>query len=409
LILGGRYGMYFGSSAVGVYLQLTDNVIADNLKHGLFIGSTSYTGHVIKGNSFVRSSCGSGVTDNPSNVYFSGSKSVFSDNVVLGAGLDYLNSIQRTNTDGMILAGDDNIVSNNSFTDNQGGYGIRITGDRNILSGNKFSNNLSGDIILTSTAADNIINVDPKVTITDQGDRNIINGISRNNGDPNTTGAWFGVTKPAGIIIYDFTNNVYYQYNGYTNSRIRTSAVGLFSFNTGVLSTDQAAVGINNGTITATYFTSTAAATIPSTASFFTNAVNGFAFLNSVGTTVLARLMVSGASEGNFGIGLGAATPSSTLDVSNGSAAFNYVAKTTTYAISATDHTIDCTTGTFTVTLPTAVGIKGRVYVITNSGAGTITVATTSSQTIMGASTLTVTGGTSAMLQSTNANWIKLN
>ena len=86
-----------------------------------------------------------------------------------------------------------------------------------------------------------------------------------------------------------------------------------------------------------------------------------------------------------------------------------YVAKTGTYTISAvTDYTIDCTANTFTVTLPTAVGIQGQLFVIKNSGSGTITVDTTSSQTIDGGSSITITAGSSATLQSNNANYIKL-
>jgi hypothetical protein len=64
-----------------------------------------------------------------------------------------------------------------------------------------------------------------------------------------------------------------------------------------------------------------------------------------------------------------------------------YAAKTTTYTIAATDSVIDCTSGTFTVTLPTAASITGRMYTIKNSGAGVITVGTTSSQTIDGSTT----------------------
>lgn len=92
----------------------------------------------------------------------------------------------------------------------------------------------------------------------------------------------------------------------------------------------------------------------------------------------------------------------------NSSFALPYVAKTTTYSITNLDYTIDCTTGTFTVTLPTAVGIQGRLYNVKNSGAGIITIATTSSQTIDGSTTKTVATGVNAMLQSTGSNWIIL-
>lgn len=86
-----------------------------------------------------------------------------------------------------------------------------------------------------------------------------------------------------------------------------------------------------------------------------------------------------------------------------------YTAKSGTYAIATTDYTIDCTSGTFTATLPTAVGVAGKVYHIKNSGTGTITVATTSSQTIDGATTQVLSDQyTTLTVQSTGANWIIL-
>lgn len=85
-----------------------------------------------------------------------------------------------------------------------------------------------------------------------------------------------------------------------------------------------------------------------------------------------------------------------------------YTAQTSTYAILATDCTVDCTSGSFTVTLPTAVGATGKIYNIKNSGAGTITVATTSAQTVDGATPPTLTAGVNLTVQSTGANWIIL-
>ena len=43
---------------------------------------------------------------------------------------------------------------------------------------------------------------------------------------------------------------------------------------------------------------------------------------------------------------------------------YNVVSKTTTYAISATDNVILCSGSAFTVTLPTAVGATGHIYII---------------------------------------------
>lgn len=82
-----------------------------------------------------------------------------------------------------------------------------------------------------------------------------------------------------------------------------------------------------------------------------------------------------------------------------------YAAKTTTYTITLADRFIECTSGSFTVTLPTAVGCAGYTVTIDNSGAGTITLATTSSQTIDGASPGTLTAGQKTTLYSNGSNW----
>jgi hypothetical protein len=85
----------------------------------------------------------------------------------------------------------------------------------------------------------------------------------------------------------------------------------------------------------------------------------------------------------------------------------NYVAKTGTYAIGTGDFVINCTANTFTVTLPTAVGVAGKQYCVKNSGTGVITIATTSAQTIDGnnAKVLAVQYE-SLWFMSNGANWI---
>jgi len=40
------------------------------------------------------------------------------------------------------------------------------------------------------------------------------------------------------------------------------------------------------------------------------------------------------------------------------------------------DYTIEATSGTITITLPSPVGISGKIFVIKNSGSGTVTVDT---------------------------------
>lgn len=82
-----------------------------------------------------------------------------------------------------------------------------------------------------------------------------------------------------------------------------------------------------------------------------------------------------------------------------------YVAKTAGYSVLNTDAFIDCTSGTFTVTMFTAIGAPNLLYTIKNSGTGVITIATTGGQTIDGVSTKTLYQNSTIILQSDGANW----
>lgn len=84
----------------------------------------------------------------------------------------------------------------------------------------------------------------------------------------------------------------------------------------------------------------------------------------------------------------------------------SYTARTTTYTAATTDYFIDCTSGTFTVNLFTAVGNTGRILIIKNSGTGTITVDPSGTQTIDGATTQTLSTQWSRVhIISDGANW----
>lgn len=87
------------------------------------------------------------------------------------------------------------------------------------------------------------------------------------------------------------------------------------------------------------------------------------------------RMIILGSGE----IGIGTTSPVSSLEV-QGSLGLGYRNISSARTLDATDYLIDCTSGTFTVTLPAAAGAARRQYVITNRGSGTITIATTSSQ-----------------------------
>lgn len=84
------------------------------------------------------------------------------------------------------------------------------------------------------------------------------------------------------------------------------------------------------------------------------------------------------------------------------------IARTSTYTITTADifngYTIMCTSGTFTVTLPSVNAVHaGDDVIIKNTGAGTITIATTSSQTIDGSTTQTLTANLAMRIMSTGA------
>ena len=83
-----------------------------------------------------------------------------------------------------------------------------------------------------------------------------------------------------------------------------------------------------------------------------------------------------------------------------------YVTKTGAYTATNDDYVIDCTSGTFTVTLPASSGRTGRILIIKNSGAGTITVDGNASETIDGAATysISVQYGT-VQIMSDGTNW----
>lgn len=114
-------------------------------------------------------------------------------------------------------------------------------------------------------------------------------------------------------------------------------------------------------------------------------------------------------SAGNVGIGttsphtrLHTSGPIATAVTSNGATSYNILATDSTVLLTAT-------TGTITATLPTAVGITGRQYVIkrTGTGATSYTVNTTSSQTIDGAATYTLAAQYATVtVQSDGANWV---
>jgi hypothetical protein len=94
--------------------------------------------------------------------------------------------------------------------------------------------------------------------------------------------------------------------------------------------------------------------------------------------------------------------------VFGGGVNFFYRAITALRTLDDSDYQIECMANSFTVTLPTAVGIQGRTYSIKNSGTGTITVAGDGTETIDGELTRMLTNRENLVIMSNNAGWIIL-
>ena len=114
---------------------------------------------------------------------------------------------------------------------------------------------------------------------------------------------------------------------------------------------------------------------------------------------------------GNDKVGINTSTPGSGLHV-NSSFATAITAKSSNYTATASDHTIliDCSSSNVTITLPTAVGIAGRMYIIKrvdgSANAGNIN--TNGSEEIDGSSAGSIASMGSVVLQSDNSNWWKV-
>ena len=99
--------------------------------------------------------------------------------------------------------------------------------------------------------------------------------------------------------------------------------------------------------------------------------------------------------------GLFTATQPTANDISN-----PYVAVTAAYAALTANYRIEATSGTFTITLPDVATVAvGKAYSIKNSGTGTVTVATTSSQTIDGQLTQALAQWDDLVIYSNGTAW----
>ena len=80
--------------------------------------------------------------------------------------------------------------------------------------------------------------------------------------------------------------------------------------------------------------------------------------------------------------------------------------KSSSYTILSSDHFLEATTGTFTFTLPSAVGLAGKSFTIKNSGTGVSTIDGDGTETIDGSLDVQLTQYQSITVVSNGTNFI---
>ena len=122
-------------------------------------------------------------------------------------GLYYANSFIEDIGDAGIIANNASFVGFNDFGSSGIGSGstaIKINGNFCVVAHNRFAS--SHNSIIELNGDDNIVVGDLPIDVDDNGDRNIINGISKNHGSPNSTGVWNGeheLGRRRGVTIHD--------------------------------------------------------------------------------------------------------------------------------------------------------------------------------------------------------------
>jgi hypothetical protein len=229
-----------------------------------------------------------------------------------------------------------------------------------------------------------------------------------NAGGVTFSGAFVNITdtaSAAGSMLLDVQKNslsIFHVDNGGNNRFVRqdqtNSAVSLFLRKRGDSTSATNAIASAGGLGTIFFSGWNGAANVQSASvrgvaeELFTGSVNGTK-LDLFFTPIGSNTSIVGLSVGDAGVTISRAVN------------FAYVAKTGTYTATAADYFINCTANTFTVNLPTAVGIAGRTYVLKNSGAGVITADPSGSQTIDGSTTLPIAAAGVLRIASDGANW----
>jgi hypothetical protein len=147
--------------------------------------------------------------------YYDNSKSYVQAVVQLAGGTSCVgNSLAGPPDKNLIVAFDDCHIAGNTKFGSYSEYNIYVPGNNCAVYQPGWTAYVAGNGC--TVYADGVLRGDDNVgygTFTDQGARNIINGMSKNAGDPNSTGNWNGHAKRDGLLIRDTSNNITYLYH----------------------------------------------------------------------------------------------------------------------------------------------------------------------------------------------------
>lgn len=238
------------------------------------------------------------------------------------------------------------------------------------------------------------------ITITGAFALNVVAGLSVFNGGFSSSN--FATTSNLGVVggqSISTTAAAAVQFSGSSTAAYRALFNGTTS---GSLSANNVYANIVAGS---TPITAAATGTHAMIANVVINPLGTVTNASAVPITETSTLYVNGAGSG--GTTNSALHVASGLSIFGGAMQYAYVSKTGTYTAAATDYMIDCLTNTFTVNLPAAAGIAGRVYIIKNSTTGTtITIDGNASETIDGSTTKTLNVQyTGYQIMSDGTNW----
>lgn len=249
-VLNASYGVYDNSNLPSFFGHLTDGCLSDLAQQAVALLNPTTQQFTITGQTLVRA----GRAGKTSAVRLAGRGHIFAHNVVRDSGWTfptdnpYRASSRAASVNGVEVPGNDCQVSTNQINSTATGVGVLVTGNRNRITNNSFSGALGDnnnglaeaftqekyfssnvwDIVIGTGAQDNVVEQTGLFTIQDNGIRTVINGMSKNAGDPNAPGDsaagnfWgFIANKPEGLRLYDTVNDVLYEYRSvYPNGRL---------------------------------------------------------------------------------------------------------------------------------------------------------------------------------------------